>query len=94
MSRSPEITPSEPPKAKSLGPLLMIWRAALNYPGRVVVAFLALVTTAAAMLAIPAGFKLVIDEGFTNGGDPDEIARWFRYLGGIVVVLALGTATR
>ena len=94
MSRSPEITPSEPPKAKSLGPLLMIWRAALNYPGRVVIAFLALVTTAAAMLAIPAGFKLVIDEGFTNGGDPDEIARWFRYLGGIVVVLALGTATR
>ena len=94
MSRSPEITPSEPPKAKSLGPLLMIWRAALNYPGRVVIAFLALVTTAAAMLAIPAGFKLVIDEGFTNGGDPDEIARWFRYLGLIVVVLALGTATR
>jgi ATP-binding cassette subfamily B protein len=94
MATTPHPRSIPAPKAKSLGPLLMIWRAALKYPGRVAIAFLALVTTAAAMLAIPAGFKLVIDEGFTNGGDPEEIARWFRYLGLIVVVLALGTATR
>ena len=85
---------SLPPKAKSLGPLLMIWRAATQYPTQVAIAFIALVTTAGATLAIPAGLKLVVDRGFADGGDPEQIARWFRYLGLIVVVLAIATAIR
>ncbi|MXP10705.1 ABC transporter transmembrane domain-containing protein [Pseudoblastomonas halimionae] len=85
---------SLPPKAKSLGPLLMIWRAATQYPTQVAIAFLALITTAGATLAIPAGLKLVVDRGFAGGGDPEQIARWFRYLGLIVVVLAIATAIR
>src|SRR5512145_2922037 len=64
----------------SLGPLTMIWRAALAYPGRVVLALGALLVTAAATLAIPAGFRLIIDRGFARGGDPADIARWFEYL--------------
>lgn len=83
-----------PPKARSIRPLLMIWRQALNYPGRVALALVALTITAAATLAIPSGFKLIIDRGFAAGGDPADIARWFRYLAIIVVVLALGTAMR
>lgn len=86
---------SEPPKrARTLRPLAMVWRAALRYPGHLAAALAALVITASATLAIPAGFKLVIDRGFASGSDPAEIARWFRYLLLIVTVLAIGTAFR
>jgi ATP-binding cassette subfamily B protein len=80
--------------ASSLGPLRMIWDAAIAYPGQLVMAGLALLTTATATLAIPSGFKLIIDKGFAAGGNPDDIGRWFRYLLMIVVVLAIGTAFR
>ena len=80
--------------ARSLQPLLMVWGAALRYPGHLAAALAALLVTASATLAIPAGFKLVIDRGFASGSDPGEIARWFRYLLLIVTVLAVGTALR
>ena len=80
--------------AKSLGPLKMVYAAAAQYPSQIALAFVALVITASATLAIPAGFKLVIDRGFAEGGDPADIARWFRYLLMIVGVLAVGTALR
>jgi ATP-binding cassette subfamily B protein len=80
--------------ARSLGPLRMIWQAALAYPSRVVTAALALMVTASATLAIPNGFKLVIDKGFARGGHPTDISRWFEYLLLLVVVLAAGTAVR
>ncbi|WP_228244272.1 ABC transporter transmembrane domain-containing protein [Porphyrobacter sp. GA68] len=72
----------------------MIWEAARNYPDKVALALVALTITALATLAIPAGFKLIIDRGFSAGGDPADIGRWFRYLLGIVVVLGIGTAMR
>ncbi|GGD71708.1 ABC transporter ATP-binding protein [Croceicoccus mobilis] len=77
-------------KTRSIGPLFMLLGAARKYPGRLVGAGCALVTTAAATLAIPNFFKLVIDRGF-DGGD---INRWFEYLLLLVVVLAIGTAFR
>ena len=80
--------------AKTLGPLRMIWKAALAYPKQITFALLALTVTASATLAIPAGFKLVIDEGLVAGGSPADIARWFEYLLLIVVVLAIATAFR
>ncbi|BBC71200.1 ABC transporter [Altererythrobacter sp. B11] len=92
MARSPASQPVEP--ARNLGPLAMIFRAAGAYPLMVSLALLALIVTAAATLAIPAGFRLIIDRGFAEGADPAAIGRWFRYLFGIVVVLALGTACR
>ncbi len=79
---------------RSLGPLRMIWKAAAAYPGRVATAGAALLVTASATLAIPSGFRLIIDRGFASGGDPDDIARWFQYLLVIVAVLAIGTAVR
>lgn len=84
----------EPKPARSLGPLRMIWHAALAYPGKLALAALALMITAGATLAIPSGFKLIIDKGFAAGGNPDDIGRWFEYLLMIVVVLAIGTALR
>ncbi len=84
----------EPEKARSLKPLGMVFSAVSQYPGYLACAGFALLITAAATLAIPAGFKLVIDRGFAAGGDPDDIGRWFRYLLLIVTVLAAGTAMR
>ena len=91
MARAPK--PQVEP-ASSLGPLRMIFAAATRYPGKVALALAALVITAAATLAIPSGFRLIIDRGFAAGADPAEIGRWFRYLFAIVFVLALGTASR
>ena len=93
---TPEASPeaAEPPKARSLGPLRMIWQAAMAYPGRVATAAGALVVTASATLAFPSAFKLIIDRGFASGGNPDDIGRWFSYMMILVVVLAAGTAVR
>ena len=93
----PAPSPASDPEAKparSLGPLRMIWRETAKYPRQVALAGVALMITATATLAIPAGFRLIIDRGFAQGGDPESIGRWFRYLLLIVAVLGLGTATR
>ncbi|HEY6814207.1 MAG TPA: ABC transporter transmembrane domain-containing protein [Croceibacterium sp.] len=93
MARAPSrSTPVEP--ADTLGPLKMIFAAAARYPGKVALALVALMVTAAATLGIPSAFQLIIDRGFAEGVDPAEIGRWFRYLFLIVLVLALGTACR
>ncbi|MEZ5680789.1 MAG: ABC transporter transmembrane domain-containing protein [Erythrobacter sp.] len=82
------------PKERSLKPLRMVWQAGARYPGHVALALIALLITASATLAIPAGFKMVIDKGFAASADPGEMTRWFRYLLMIVGVLAMGTAMR
>jgi ATP-binding cassette, subfamily B, bacterial len=92
--REPESEPQIRPGSRSLGPLRMIWKAALAYPGRVAVALTALAITAAATLGIPWGFSQIIDKGFARGSDPATIEHWFYILLGIVVVLATGTAVR
>ncbi len=98
MDAEPASEPASPAAeakpGRSLGPLRMIWTAALAYPGRLATAGAALVVTASATLGFPAAIKLIIDRGFAQGGQPDDIARWFQYLMLLVVVLALGTAVR
>jgi ATP-binding cassette subfamily B protein len=77
---------------RKIGNLRILWQFAARYRAHVFLAALSLLVAAAATLAIPSGFRLVIDRGFAaNGGD---IARYFRYLLLIVVVLALATAAR
>ncbi|WP_076071256.1 ABC transporter transmembrane domain-containing protein [Sphingomonas montana] len=83
--------PDEAP-ARKIGSLLLIWRFATVYKGHLAAAILALAVAAAATLAIPSGFKLVIDRGFTSGNG--DIGRYFRYLLVIVAVLAAATALR
>lgn len=89
-----ETPATEPPPARNLGPLRMVARETAKYPRHMIMALLALTVTASATLAIPAGFRMVVDRGFGEGGDIESIARWFRYLLLIVVVLGLGTAVR
>ncbi|MFN3726589.1 MAG: ABC transporter transmembrane domain-containing protein [Allosphingosinicella sp.] len=72
--------------------LLIIWRFVARYRLHVAGAILALVVAAAATLAIPSAFRLIIDRGF--GGDGDDISRWFQYLLLIVAIMAVATATR
>ena len=83
---------AETPQSKNLGNLAMIWRYAIRYPLPIAMAALALLIAAGATLAIPDGFRRVIDKGFSAAGG--DVSRQFYYLLGIVIVLALATAVR
>nr|WP_157083305.1 ABC transporter transmembrane domain-containing protein [Novosphingobium lentum] len=72
----------------------MIWRLALHYPRQLTFALLALLTTSAATIAIPARFKLIIDKAFGPGANSSAIGDSFEYLLMIVIVLGLATAVR
>ena len=84
-------TPAPPQPKRRIGELGMVWRHAARYPGRIAIAGGALMVTSAATIAIPYGFKRVIDRGFVAGGD---VGNAFHYLLMIVAVLAIATAIR
>ncbi len=88
--------PAEKDKSsRSLGNLKLVLRAASRYPGRIAAALLFLAISSAATLAIPYGFKQVIDQGFGGEGiSKGAVAEAFQYLLVIVVVLALATGLR
>ncbi|GLT01355.1 ABC transporter ATP-binding protein [Sphingobium jiangsuense] len=94
----PSSSPSSSPEAAAhrapLSSLKSIGTLAARYPGRLALAGLSLLIASAATLAIPAGFKLVIDRGFSGSGDAADIGHWFEYLMLIVVVLAIASAAR
>ena len=80
---------------RRIGDLRLVWRTAARYPGRIAAALGALAVSSAATLAIPYGFKRVIDRGFISGGGTTaSVAGSFRYLLMIVIVLAIATACR
>ncbi len=79
------------PKGRSVKDLRMVWNFALQYPGRIAIAAVALLLAAGATSGVPYAFKLIIDRGFAGGGD---IARWFQYLLLLVFVMAIATAVR
>jgi ATP-binding cassette subfamily B protein len=77
------------PRGK-IGNLIVIWRHALRYKGLLSGAGIALLLAAGATLAIPDGFRRLIDRGFASGG-ATEIGHLFNYL--LIMVLLLATAT-
>ena len=83
---------TDTPRSSKLGNLGLIWSFAIRYPMRIVGAGISLLVAAAATLAIPDGFRRVIDQGFS--GTEGDISQYFYYLFFIVVILALATATR
>jgi len=85
-----------PPRGerRPLSELRLIWGLAAHYPGRIAAALTALVISSAATLAIPYGFKRIIDRGFSSGASAHGVDTSFRYLLMIVVVLAIATACR
>ena len=73
-----------PPRGerRPIGELRLIWGMAARYPGRIAAALTALVVASAATLAIPYGFKRVIDRGFISGALLEAIrARGAQVLG-------------
>ena len=82
-------------QAAKIGNLRLIWRHASQYPLQITAAAFFLIVSSAATLAIPYGFKRVIDQGFgSNGASADTVGTAFHYLLVIVVVLAAATALR
>jgi ATP-binding cassette subfamily B protein len=82
-------------KRSAIGNLWIVWRAAGKYPAQIFAALFFLIMSSAATLAIPYGFKRVIDQGFgAQGGSPHAVTTAFHYLLMIVAVLALATALR
>jgi len=80
------------PAPGKIANLRIIWGFVGRYKGHVAGALLSLLVAAAATLAIPNGFRLVIDRGFGSAGG--DIDRWFEYLLMLVVVMAIATALR
>ena len=82
-------------KRTSFGNLWIVWKAAGKYPAQIAAALFFLIMSSAATLAIPYGFKRVIDQGFgTHGASPHAVTTAFHYLLMIVTALALATAMR
>ena len=86
--------PSPAPAKVPLSSLKSIWALAARYPGRIALAGTALLVASGATLAIPGGFKLIIDRGFSGAGGAADIGRWFQYLLLLVAVLAVASAAR
>ncbi|VAW05452.1 Efflux ABC transporter, permease/ATP-binding protein [hydrothermal vent metagenome] len=83
---------SEKTPLRQIGNLKMIWDRAVRYPKQIAFAAMALLIAAMATLAIPWGFKTIVDEGFVAGGG--DVAPYFQTLLVIVGVLSLATAFR
>lgn len=81
-------------KRASLSELKTIGTLVRKYPWHLAAAAISLVVASLATLAIPSGFKLVIDRGFGGSAEPTDIGRWFEYLLMIVAVLSLASAAR
>jgi ATP-binding cassette subfamily B protein len=80
---------------RSIGNLKLVFKAAGRYPARIVAALFFLGVSSAATLAIPYGFKQVIDRGFAGGSvSGDAVSQAFQYLLMIVAVLAVATGFR
>ena len=85
-------TDTDAPRGK-IANLLVIWRHALKYKWIIAGAGIALLVAALATLAIPDGFRRLIDQGFAADG-AERIAPLFNYLLVMVIVLAIATALR
>ncbi len=84
--------PDKPAPFRKIGNLRMVLERVVRYPKQIAFALLSLMVAALATLAIPAGFKEIIDEGFSSGNG--DVAPYFQALLGIVGVLAVATAFR
>ena len=86
--------PSEPkPNSnRHISNLRIVWQFAARYPAQILCAIVALTAASAATIAIPIGFRIVIDQGFSRTGG--DIGFGFRLLFIIVTVLAIATAFR
>ncbi len=88
-----ETTNGEKPSRTDLRPLRTLVPFVMRYRGRLLLAFLALVTASAATLAVPLAVRRMIDHGFT-GDDGGFIDRYFTMMIIVVLVLSIASASR
>lgn len=81
------------PRTRSVRPLRTLIPFIAQYPGRVLAAFVALLTATAATLAMPIAVRFMIDNGFSSE-DAASIDRYFLAMFGVAVVLGVASATR
>lgn len=81
------------PKSRNLRPLLRLTPFLRPYRRQMLFALLALLTAAAATLALPLAVRRIIDHGFT-AADAPLIDKYFLAMLAVVSVLALGSALR
>ena len=81
------------PGERRLANLGVVWRFAARYPGRIVAAFVMLVTASVATLGIPWVFGRVVDRGFT-GATGYSISFYFWELLAMVALLAMASSLR
>lgn len=92
-NKSPRVTTDKKKQRVSLRPLAALWPYVTRHKAMVGLAFLALVTSAGAMLALPVGVRRMIDLGFFNE-NPELIDQYFLTMLAIGTVLAISSATR
>jgi ATP-binding cassette, subfamily B, bacterial len=78
---------------QSLRPLLALKPYLFRHRGMLAAAFVALIVSAAATLAVPLAVRRMIDLGF-SGIEPDLIDKYFATLVGIGAILAVSSAAR
>ena len=88
----PHAVPAPPP-SRAIGPVFALFPFLRPYARRWALAFVALVTSAGATLALPVAFKYLIDRGFA-AGDRAHIDRYFLALFAVSLILAGATALR
>ena len=88
-----ETSPDAAPRSRSLKPLAALGPFALAHKGRILGAFIALVASAAATLAIPVAVRRLIDFGFSRD-HPGMVDQYFGALLAVVTVLAVASAAR
>jgi ATP-binding cassette subfamily B protein len=89
-----EENPAVPPRGRSLSSLSIVWRFVAHYPGQLIIATLALLTTSVTTLIIPARVKSMVDQGFGHQSDVVHINSVFYQLFVLVAILAVATAIR
>jgi ATP-binding cassette, subfamily B, bacterial len=90
------VGPPAGPDAKSrrsLKPLLALKDYLFRHPGMLAAMLVAIVLSAGAMLTVPVAMRSMIDHGF-SGDKSGNIDRYFAFLLGIGVVLALASSAR
>ncbi|MEK6296839.1 MAG: ABC transporter transmembrane domain-containing protein, partial [Paraburkholderia tropica] len=80
-------------RSSRVAPLFALLPFLRPYAGRWALAFLALLTSAGATLALPVAFKYLIDRGFASGNRA-HIDRYFIALFVVSLILAAATALR
>jgi ATP-binding cassette, subfamily B, bacterial len=90
---SANAAPAERPKGKSLQPLRALWPFLKPYRGTLVLALCALLIASAAMLALPAAVRDLIDHGM-SAGDSSRVNSYFIGFLGASVVFGIFAALR